>query len=224
MLHLGVRWPLGLVEPHQRNESLSQVWLTDLSVDDKLDVVDAFVGAIEDLALVQPVADAFDFGRSVWRVSPAGRGLERRVSESLTALTDRVARASGGSAGNHLRGAWQAAWGLHPDPSKALGEAIKAVECAAIPVVLPRDPGATLGKVIGELRSTSARWVMPMESTKRDPIQSLVGMLELLWHGQSDRHGGVDLTVAVTQEQAEAALPVAVALVDLFQSRAVRRR
>lgn len=61
-----------------------------------------------------------------------------------------------GNASGHLGKAWAAAFDQEPNPSTAYSEAIKAVEAAAIPVVLPNDPLATLGKVVGELRANPA--------------------------------------------------------------------
>jgi hypothetical protein len=48
-------------------------------------------------------------------------------------------------------------------------------------------------------------------------------MLEALWVGQSDRHGGNLPPVPVTTEAAQAAVLMATTLVQWFQSGAVRR-
>jgi hypothetical protein len=57
-----------------------------------------------------------------------------------------------------LRLAWNTTYGLRPNPSDGYRQAVRAVEAAAIPVVLPNDGGATLGKVIGTIRGGADRW------------------------------------------------------------------
>jgi len=162
---------------------------------------------------------------SAWRVGErAGRpGLVRRVPVGVQDAVDEVA-ASGQRAGARLGEAWAAAFGLAPDPSRAYALAVKAVEDAAIPVVTPRDASATLGKVLQVMRD-QADWVMP--TTREHPRASstdvLQGMIQMLWTGQSDRHGGEAQSVPVTQDAAETAVLLAVPLVQWFTGGLVRR-
>ena len=49
----------------------------------------------------------------------------------------------------HLRDAWQKAWGRSPDASAAYTNAVRAVEAAYAPIVSPKNGQATLGSIIG---------------------------------------------------------------------------
>jgi hypothetical protein len=160
-------------------------------------------------------------GGSAWRVADDTGSLQRRVDPSAI----EAFRATAGTvAAAHLSAAWAAAYGRSPIPSRAYSEAIKAVEAAAIPIVLPRDRIATLGKVIGELSHHSERWELVV-STPGDSvdISTLLAMLRLLWEGQTDRHGAPITPTPVTAEAAEAAVHLAVTLVQWFNSSAIRR-
>jgi hypothetical protein len=90
--------------------------------------------------------------------------------------------------------------------------------------VLPRDRIATLGKVIGELNHHSARWELVVSTPGGSAdISTLLAMLRLLWEGQTDRHGAPITPAPVTAEAAEAAVHLAVTLVQWFNSSAIRR-
>jgi hypothetical protein len=163
---------------------------------------------------------------SAWRVGVrAGRpGLVRRVPEGVQVAVDAVT-AGNQRAGSRLGEAWAAAFGLSPDPSRAYALAVKAVEDAAIPVVTPRDTSATLGKVLQVMRD-QGDWVTPVtrEHPRASSSEVLVGMMQMLWTGQSDRHGGGEAqSVPVTQDAAETAVLLAVPLVQWFTGGLVRR-
>lgn len=163
---------------------------------------------------------------SAWRVGVrAGRpGLVRRVPEGVQVAVDRIV-ATGQRAGVRLAEAWGSAFGPDPDPSRAYLLAVKAVEDAAIPVVASSDASATLGKVLSIMKAQEG-WSLP--ATRQHPSATgsavLLGMLQMLWTGQSDRHGGRDEhSVPITQAAAEAAVLLAVPLVQWFTSGAVSR-
>jgi hypothetical protein len=124
-----------------------------------------------------------------------------------------------------LSAAWVAAYGRHAIASRAYSEAIKAVEAASIPVVLPGQKMVTLGKVIRELRDHPDRFQLVInakEGSGPADISAVHAMLSLLWEGQTDRHGAPTPTVPVTPEAAAAAVHLAVTLVQWFQSGAVQ--
>lgn len=160
-------------------------------------------------------------GGSAYKIDMQIPGLGTRVDQTVTAAADQAAEAAlqadRRSAADHLRQAWRAAYGLHPDATKGYSEAVKAVEAAAIPVVLPRDDYATLGKVLKHLHQASDKWqlAIPGPDSTGD-IGPLVEMLRLLWTGQSDRHGGTDPTKHVDQKSAEMAVHLATTLVQWF--------
>ncbi|EON33475.1 hypothetical protein GTC6_06664 [Gordonia terrae C-6] len=128
-------------------------------------------------------------------------------------------------AGVRLRSAWEKAFGLEPEPDVAYSRAVKAVEDAVIPVVSPQNKAATLGTVIAQIRD-GGKFSLPMlrEHKNASSHEVLLGMLQLLWTGQHDRHGGNPQSSAttVTQDEAEAAVLLAVALVGWFQTGKVR--
>jgi len=131
-----------------------------------------------------------------------------------------------GRAGEHLARAWVATYGRTGNPSEGYRESIKAVEAAAKPVVSPANDRATLGTVIADIRNDPTKWTIDLHSpTPTDQMPQVQGMLELLWKGQSNRDGtpDADAPLSVTQEQAEAALHLAMTLVQWFTSGVVTR-
>lgn len=71
-------------------------------------------------------------GHSIWKVSDGLDGLERRQEDTVTAAAHQAAQTAESygrvAAAERLKSAWSKTYGLHPDPSKAFGEAILAVE------------------------------------------------------------------------------------------------
>lgn len=160
-------------------------------------------------------------------VRMAGRlGLIQRVPLGVQLAADQTMRSSG-HAGQRLADAWGAAFGIEPDPTKAYGLAVKAVEDAALPKVrLKPGDHRTLGAVIRVLNSANydaADWTLGFQREDKHYSngQTLVAMLKTLWSGQTDRHGGdhelINGTV-ISQESAEAAVMLAVPLVRWFSS------
>jgi hypothetical protein len=131
---------------------------------------------------------------------------------------------SAGKAGQHLTLAWVAVYGRSPDPGKAYSEAVKAVEVAAQPVITPADTSATLGKMIAVFRDGPGKWEFALKPSSTDPHEAVLQMMRLVWTGQTDRHGTADpeKPLHVSPEEAEAAVHLAVTLVQWFTSAAVR--
>jgi hypothetical protein len=167
--------------------------------------------------------------RSALRVREDGRGLERRSDETAEAAYGQaLASASSGldigSSAEHLRAAWEYAHALKDDPVRAYSEAIKAVEASAHAVIEPNNPKATLGTMLGHLRSNQNRFSLGIAGPNgQGDIQPLIGCLTLLWTGQSSRHGSRVPTRAETREEALIAVHLAVMLVQWFSAGAVQR-
>lgn len=164
---------------------------------------------------------------SMWTVGQRANrpGLVRRVPEGVQASVDFTIRNSG-HAGVRLAEAWEAVFGLEPDPSRAYALAVKALEDAAIPVISPNDTAATLGKLNAQIRN-AGNWGLPLprEDEYATTSATLLSMMKMLWAGQADRHGGNhDPDLAITQEAAEVAVMTAATLVQWFTSGAVTRR
>lgn len=164
---------------------------------------------------------------SAWKVGErAGKaGLVRRVPEGVQVAADTTMQTAG-HAGQRLASAWEAAFGVDPDPSKAYGLAIKAVEDAAAPVVSPTNLRATLGTISNTVRD-QGNWSLPFDRDDQDYPSgtTLLAMMKTLWVGQTDRHGGTPGNHSpITQEAAEAAVMLAVPLVQWFTSGAAQQR
>jgi hypothetical protein len=161
-------------------------------------------------------------GGSAWKVGydPDGRPcLQRRVDET-SEMAAKAAMSKPGNAASHLRAAWHKVYGRSPDASAAYREAVRAIEAAAKPVVTPNDSIATLGKMITAMRDKPSKW-----TTELGSVTVVADMMGELWTSQLDRHGTDDESVplSVSAAQAEAALHLAVTLVQWFQGGAVRR-
>jgi hypothetical protein len=164
-------------------------------------------------------------GGAGWRINAAGKGLERRLDETVTRAVASTVRAAGADAADHLRTAWNSVYGRHPDPDKAYDEAVLAVEAVACPLVCPANPRRTLGTVIATLDSQRAQWVLAIGDSTGQPASPdrLVEMLKLLWQGQS-RHAGSPNSRRQTQPEAEAAVHLAATLVQWLNSNVLYRR
>ena len=97
--------------------------------------------------------------------------------------------------------------------------AIKAVEAAARPVVIPKDKLATLGKMIAAIRDKPQKW-----ETVIGEVDTVRIMMDTIWKDQVDRHGTDDpkRPLTVKQPEAEVAVQFAVTLVQLFRTGAIR--
>ena len=151
--------------------------------------------------------------------------LERRMDPATVAAFERVAATANDEASLHLRQAWQATYGRDPEPSHAYGEAVRAVEAVACPLVLPKDRRPTLGRVINHLHDRPDDWdlVLPGEH-EAEGIAPLRVMLQLLWTAQRSRHAGGPDTRDQSLTEAEAAMPLAITCVQWFASGFVKRR
>jgi hypothetical protein len=155
-------------------------------------------------SLARLLADAL----SIYRLQANGRGLERRSDlNAETSFTEAVKSAEeavdAGSASTHLQTAWGSLHALHPDPGKAYGEAIKAVEAAAHALVEPNNRKATLGTMIRVLRDNSSRFTFVVGNDTGRGITALIECRSLLWDGQTSRHGSrAETRVETPEEQA----------------------
>jgi hypothetical protein len=167
-------------------------------------------------------------GGSTWSVNLSEDDhyrLVRRLDETVVASAKAVMSASG-RAGKHLAKAWTEVYGRHPDASTAYREAVRAIEAIAIPVISPRNPTATLGTMIADMRNAPTKWTVVLSPKAGDPVAMIREAMELVWTAELDRHGTADESVPLhaSSEEAEAALHLAVTLVHWFQSGAIKAR
>lgn len=144
--------------------------------------------------------------------------LEKRLPEGVAESAELVISTTE-QAGALLAEAWRATFGRSPDPEDAYEKAIKAVEQAGAYIVSPDSTRATLGTMIRDMKAQKD-WALDLPASDADvPIK----MAEALWYGQEGRHGGKGYRKP-TQAEAEAAVMLAVPLVQWYVSGALQRR
>lgn len=122
-----------------------------------------------------------------------------------------------------LSQAWDKAYGPDAQPTDAYVAAVRAVEILICPLVSPRSGRATLGTVIRDLRNQGGSWSFAMKhGDGADTSPKVVGVLQLLWKGQNDRHGSGDYA-DVSIEEAQAAVLLASTVVGWLAKGMLRR-
>lgn len=162
--------------------------------------------------------------RSKWSVGERmGKpGLVERVPEGVQNSVE-SAIGDSGNAGRVLARAWAHVHGLAPNDSGAYADAVRAAEIAAIAKVQPNHGTATLGTVLGQMR-TDGDWRLPLrEHPEALGAETVLALVRTLWHGHRDRHGSVDYS-DVTHDEARAAVMLSASIVDWFESGALIRR
>ncbi|HWK26355.1 MAG TPA: hypothetical protein VNS09_07335 [Solirubrobacter sp.] len=199
-----------------------------------IDVLDFLLGRLPGRYAWQEWSDTaielrtmLDSGGSVWdvtssddRESAAGYQLTRRVAGPAEEVIAEVGSVSE-RAGQHLNEAWTQLLGRDPDPSAAYQAAVSAVEVAARPVISPNNTTATLGTMRGQLRA-DVRDQPGMWTFALGDAQVVVDMISALWETQL-RHGDEAAPYSETQEEADAAVALALTLVRWFTIGAIRR-
>jgi hypothetical protein len=209
-------------------------------IDLLVDIVDAVLHLLPSFADPLTFEPRLDPGRKelaflledspVLRIQPSGHGLERWSSVLAEEAFAEAVRSAGmkeraGSADGHLRKAWECVHAPTPDPVRAYWEAVKAVEAAAHAVLEPNNSNATLGSMLGSLRANPEIFSLAISGRdgRAGDTGRLIACIELLWKGQSARHGSSTPTRPETLEEATTAVHLAVMLVQWFTSGAVRR-
>jgi hypothetical protein len=174
--------------------------------------------------LVAELNQTLEAGGSVWEAHSDGdddrwrlrRRAARVVREAIETLAESAERAH-----HHLREAWRKIAGREPDATGAYREAVKAIEAAAKPVVVPDATLATLGMMIAALRDKPDKWTYPLGGS-----DAMRGLLERVWKGQHDRHGTDDpeAPLSVELDEARAAVHLATAICASFAEGVVARR
>jgi hypothetical protein len=184
---------------------------------DLLKLVDALLYLNLDVAdIVKPMTETLRLARSKYTVGPRNGsfGLVDRIADGEQASLDRLGNGAG-AAGTLLQRSFSAAFGLQSNAGEAYKMAVKAVETAAHQTIEPNNTGATLGTMLGVMRSAPVKWTLPLDERadhRRGNEELLISMMQSIWDGQEDRHrdGVVELS------EARAAFHAAVALVGWF--------
>lgn len=199
---------------------------TDEQPESLLDMVDAVLHFEQVEAEARHhLNELFQYGGSVWRVAPNGKGLVRQV-DPMAAKAFAVATTPADVASEELTAAWTAAYGRHPDASDSWDHAIKAVEAALIPVAAPSQAEPTLGHVLGALGAVTKRGpVWELELPGHDGSRSvapLVAMLRLIWPNP-DRHGNAN-SRAPSLREAQAVVNLSVTIVQWARDGVLAKR
>jgi hypothetical protein len=161
----------------------------------------------------------------IWSSPPR---LRRRLDPVVDELLEQTITESPPTAGMRLRDARRHAYGLHPDPTAAYREAVRAVEEIACPLVLAKaaaNNSASLGTVRNHLRDAPDKWQFVLLDKDGDgSVAPLVAMLDRLWTGQVSRHGGGQNSRDQTLAEAQAAVHLAATLVQFLGGGALARR
>lgn len=186
-----------------------------------------FVDPVNTLdALLSDAASAYQV-READDVSHAGleRVVDATVADSAVEAMQQAESSGRDDASFYLRSSWAKAYSLHPDASGAYVDAVRAVEDVAIPLYASTEPRATLGSVIRELDRNGTTYSMVILDNNAVPakVETILSLMKLLWHGHRDRHPGGQTSAPVTLEAAQAAVHIAVLLVQLLSTSAVTR-
>lgn len=202
-----------------------------------LDVIDYLVQKFPDTASnVRRVSSLLDAGRSVWSVREIGDTtkditgrevqvtryiISRRASDEMEHIY-LAARQTGDAAGSKLTEAWAYAYGREENPKEAWGAAVDAVENALQPIILPKNPSASLGNIRNAILAAPQKWDCDLPVWDKEEILPAAAFAQVLSrltyeHG---RHG-TDLRVATIQ-QARAAVALASVILLWVQEGIIR--
>jgi len=182
-----------------------------------LDVIDAVLAYVP-RAPTDELRTILQIGGSAWTVAEDGGSLQRRVdpatSEDFARATSADDRAS-----LELRTAFGHVYGREPNASDAWDHAIKAVEEALIPIVVPNKAKANLGDVAGQLKAQPERWALRLDSSSPhlSSVETLEALLRLVWPNP-DRHGGNGPTREPSLTEAAGVVQLAVMVVQWARS------
>jgi len=213
-------------------DDYAKSYLRPLDGQQLLAVVDAILSGVSPYGIkggIDRLNKLLEDGKSKWQVGERlGKpGLVERVPEGVQDMVEH-AIANAGDAGKILAQAWGKAYGSAPDYSGAYFDAICAVECAARPIVSPKDNGASLAKMAGEIAANKEEWSIATFDEQPDPPGHrvvptgtlLADMMTALGQGQKGRHGQGDAGELATKT----GVVLAATLVSWFSSGAVTRK
>lgn len=212
------RWPAAVIHARPKADLL-------VAIDAMLQLNDEHGGTITGQELSE-LERKLRQGRSAYRVADDGQGLTYRVDPTVEGTFRATVAAAEPTAGALLRKAWHHAYCPNPDPTAAYREAVRAVEEAFVPVISPKNTRASLGTVVRDLRSQKDKWVVALvdAADALASIEPFVDLLDQLWQGQRSRHGGGAASRDQRQEEAEAAVHLAVLAVQWLTTGVLRRK
>lgn len=203
-------------------------YLRKLSAETMSNLLDFMLGtllAYEVDKVASKLEEVLAMGGSSWAVGVRGgrKGLLARMPASVVDVVGFVTSASD-RAGEKLSQAWDKAYGPDAQPTDAYVAAVRAVEILICPLVSPNNDRATLGTVIRDIKNQDGSWIFAMKhGDGADTSSEIVGILQLLWKSQNDRHGSRDYA-DVSIEEAQAAVLLASTIVGWMAQGMLRRK
>lgn len=184
-----------------------------------LDVCDGPAAAVADLAGI------LERGRSVWAVSKSDlNGTHQLARTEFSATQDAIGNLvkSTERPGVDLAQAWKAVAGLTPSPDIPYDQAVRAVEAAYQPVIVPSNGKARLGVILNALTDAPAKWTysLRVEGEPTAGIEVVAEMMRVL--ARANVRHGTTKQVAHSEAEALEAMRMAVALVGFVASGAFR--
>ena len=150
-------------------------------------------------------------GGTWWTIANPPDRLLRRVPIELESIYARATEEEDPTS-DSLRSAWIAAWRRDdPSPVEAYDGAVKAIESILVPIVIPKHPMPTLGRVSDALKAKPDKWDTRFRGA--ETVTALADMLDELWKSHG-RHGGMPTN---DLEQARDAVTIAVAVVAMVR-------
>jgi hypothetical protein len=151
--------------------------------------------------------------------------LIRRLDSGVATGIGQTLATADTTATTFLRQALRHAYGLQPDPGGAYADAVRAVEHLTGPLILPNNTEPSLGQATSHLEQAPGKWQFALTGKDGDDSpEPVTKLMRRLVGGQVSRHAGGTRNRAQTQAEAEAAVQVAVLLVQLLSTGALTRR
>lgn len=210
VLHIGMVCDIDLDTVNTFNTSLVDQLLNSAARSDSL-MVDVLDATLHRSSVTTHLADRLRAtlldARSVWTLTSDGKGITRRAERAAVQAFEQVT-AQQDEAAIELTEAWSRAYDRDANASDAWDHAIKAVEAALIPLVVPKKEKANLGSVLGQWKGNAEGWRFGSDGD----IASVEKVLRLMWPNP-DRHPGSERRTP-TIEEARGMVHLAVTVVQ----------
>ncbi len=207
-----------------RNDELKRVFFDDDelildAVDFGLTLVSEETDLRED---IERLSLHLDNARSVYTIGNDKNWkyeIQYRQPPELTRLVKEVTSGTDRSS-QHLRDAWSNAFKRDANLNAAGVAAVKAVEVAAKPVIIPDNDKATLGRIISAMRDKPAKWETDSEAA--EGLETVTDMMDQVWKGHY-RHGDETKPFEASAAGTEMIVHLAALLVHWFNSGKIRK-
>lgn len=166
-----------------------EVGLDQLADGELANVVDCVLFFVASTREAKYLKQMLEESRAGWALTKKVGG-KFRVTETIpsgVSLSFENVMNKTAKAGKLLAEAFEAAYGVSPNPNHAYDLSVKAVETLACPYFIPNNTNrATLGAVISHLEQKSVS--LPLVEKNANHRETVTKMMRLLWEG-GQRHG-----------------------------------